>query len=252
MDDVVGDDARRRPHRGNVVVVDAPIEPERELLLQTADGGQAEVVAARVNLAAAAHREEVLHHAGVHVRVARDEVDRVPEGIQRDVVAGAGDQHVLVGRQRERVRIVLLARRRDVLQREHLVAIEQVGVLEADADAVVPGLGRAGVVEPEAEPPGTLVLDAHLRRQVALVRAALQHGGGLLDRALVGESQLACEPRGVERLPLGERGQAAADVGRVEVAVPFDAHAAHAPFDRTQSHHPSAISCSGRTTCVAP
>jgi hypothetical protein len=104
-------------------------------------------------------------------------------------------------------------------------------VLKTDADAVLTRLGRAGVVQSEAESPGTLVLHAHLRGKVALVRTALQHDGRLLDGALVGEPELAREARRVERLPVGERGKAAADVGRVEEAVPLDARTGELSLD---------------------
>jgi hypothetical protein len=147
------------------------------------------------------------------------------------VVAGPGDQDIVVRRQLELVRGVLLARRGDVLKREHVIPVEQVRVLEADTNAVLPRLRGAGVVQSEAESPGALVLHAHVRAQVPLVRAALQHYGRLLHRALVREPQLACQSGRVERLPVDERGQAAADVCCVEVAIPLDRRTGQPPFD---------------------
>src|SRR5262249_14712534 len=137
--DVRHDALVRRYHPGLVGPV---IQAVDDLVLVVGQALQVLVPAQRAYGARAAHREEIPHRARVDVRVTAHEVERGAQRVERYAVAHAVDLHV-----------VPAAGRGDVLRRQHVVPIEQVGVEVAQVQALVAGLRRAGVVERYARLP---------------------------------------------------------------------------------------------------
>ena len=118
-----------------------------------------------------------------------------------------------------------------------VVAVEQVGVLQAHAQAGAPGGVGAGVVERGEHTPGLVVFDLDFGVDFVFFGRRAQHHARLLDRALVGRAQIVGERARVGRLAFFQRRQAAADVLVTEVGVAADLDFANARFDYAQNHN---------------
>lgn len=93
-----------------------------------------------------------------------------------------------------------------------MVAVEQVGVLQPDGDAVGAGRWRAAVVHGDEAAQRLVVGHGNRRRDLARLAAGLEGHIGLLRRILVGQRQLARHVGRVRHAAVGQSGQAGADV----------------------------------------
>jgi hypothetical protein len=76
--------------------------------------------------------------AGIDVGVARHEIERAVECIERNAIAQPQDRHV-----------VDLGGRSDVLRRDDVILVEEIRMLEAETGTEIAGFPGPGVVERE-------------------------------------------------------------------------------------------------------
>src|SRR2546429_2528868 len=173
----------------------------------------------------ARHGEIIQHRARIDARIPREDIDDAAQFVYGHAVCGAEDLHV--GR---------VARGGEVLRIDHVVAVEEVRVLVAEAGAQVTGRRSAGVVRGHRDPGGFFVRDANSRVDLAGVVSGLQRHAHLLGRVLVHELGVLADRARVRGGAFFQRRQARPDVLFVEKAVALYLHAPDPRLDHAQTH----------------
>src|SRR5258706_206666 len=221
----IGNELLRGAHEGDGVFVSPVIQSERNAMFVGIDPSEQLRVAQSEHVAFARDVEKILHRARIDTRIPGKDIYDAAPSVDGNAVSGAEDLHV------RRV-----AGGSDDLRAEHVVAIEEVGVLIADARAQVSGLRRARVVRERGDPRGILVGHTHARVDLAGVVRGLQRHAYLLGRVLVDELGVLADRLRIRRGALLERRQAGPDVLLVEKAVALDPHPADPRLDHAQAH----------------
>jgi hypothetical protein len=214
VDFQVGHDRCADAVEEHLIGILAPVGTEDDAVVPVALAGEIQVVAQRREVAAAADPEIAggcRDLPGVHVREDVGEVDGITAAVDRDVVADADDRDLpgILGRG-------------DVLRAQDLVAVEQVGVLGGEGEAVHAGVRRAGRVERDAGAPRPLVAHAGEHVDGPGCFALSQQDRRVLGGALVGGPEIPGDRIDVGRGTRCDRRERAADVRFVEVAVALD------------------------------
>ena len=224
----IGNELGSGAEHGDVVAEGAIVEAVNQLVIvAVADPVQKLVVMRTQHRAAAAHIEQVLHHAGIHIGIAGHQLEHVAIAVERNAITGAEDFY-LIG----------LFRRGDELHGQHLISVEQVGMLVADAETIIAGLVCAAVVQ--ADEKLLRIFIGHIEGDVDILFlcAVLEQQRDTLGRILIGHAQRGSKTPGMRRLTFGDRRQTVADVFGIVMLVGLDRHLGDIPLDHPDMDHP--------------